>query len=273
MAKWTNKVFDEQATKLAQTFWAGIDQNGATLTELVTKTARDHGLNPEQIERLARVTNSKAFEAKFAAMKSASDRHVEFPVADAKAVIAAFCGEVAASGSAVKTAALYPDLASDAPVATNYFDGAGRREKTAAVATPRRPEAEYFKLRDARVELDLQLKQAENRWTTAVDTLVAQTKLVYWDHDAFEKDALAVIGIDALPELNVVRSRRKMAALDIPTEKVAEILDRLVGSETRDTTVLKTACEARATFVARQRALRVVDAKLATLKKALAHGP
>jgi hypothetical protein len=83
MPQWDSKKFEESATKIAREF----NSNGGDLHALTVKTAKEQGLNQEQIRRLGRAVNVKAFEQKFASLKGAKDRIVDFDPVDPESVI------------------------------------------------------------------------------------------------------------------------------------------------------------------------------------------
>lgn len=57
--------------------------NGTSMTEALIKTARDNGLNRHQINRVAEVANVESY---LRLMKTASDKYIQFTVADPKSV-------------------------------------------------------------------------------------------------------------------------------------------------------------------------------------------
>jgi hypothetical protein len=74
------------------------------LGAMVTKVATQRGLNPDQVERLARMSNLMVFHRKFAAAKSPEERYIEFETAKSHEVQAAMSPRPLGDGQ-VKTAA------------------------------------------------------------------------------------------------------------------------------------------------------------------------
>jgi hypothetical protein len=66
------------------------------------------------------------------------------------------------------------------------------------------------------------------------------------DLDGFCKNALAVLGGDSLPDLNVALTRACHSAIDLPQEKVAALIERIPdGKPNTMTSLLKVATKAR----------------------------
>lgn len=276
MATWTNALFDAKATELASAFEAGQGQNGADLNELVTKVARDESLNEEQVRRLCRAVNVHAFETKFAAIQG-GDKNVAFPVADEVVVIGRLF-----SDAATKTASLtadYPDLPDEMarlredPVVTAAI-------KTAAYEEDARRAASYIAREvplDVRYhragrevhELKIKLGSLEQRWTDAVDRVSFHLRPLNRDIDGFCKNALAVLGGDSLPELNVALKRAAQEEIELPQEKVAELVERIPdGKPNAMTKLLKTATDARLEYAATQARFETAERSFAQLQEA-----
>ena len=248
MANWTNDDFNAEAAKIAGAFRAGQGQNGASLDDLVTKSASDANLNAEQISRLARLVNVITFEDKFASMQG--DRNVEFALASDQEVCRRLQTQAAPKTAGVRD--LYPELrftseeedAAHRSIKTASAEGAAHR---ACSFFPKAPplDVQYeAEKRAARRDEEL-AKQAEVAWHLAMEPVVEQLRRRGADHDQFEKDALVTLGHDALYELNVVREERGMEPLSIEREKVAEVVERVEGRETTLTRQVKKAVQER----------------------------
>lgn len=271
MATWENSDFDREASAIARAFWAGHEQNGAPLSEIATKTARDNALNPEQIRRLCRQANTKAFEQKHAALKGAADRTPNFELADPETVIASLQSSVRAANTK-EAAAEYPDLSDEYRPALRATDPA--REKVAAFTSA--IDAHLSPQKSPLVALRRAEKTAESlrmerhalnfAWDEALSKIAAQTKYLHWDHDAFEKNAVALHGADILPELNAVRQRCGMVPLgegvadNVISAKLAALQDAWIGVPDDFSTEVQTAMRLRLKF-----------AEVLTQQAALAH--
>lgn len=283
MALWDNKQYDEEGTRIAKVFAAGEGKGGASLTDLVEKTARAEGLNPEQVRRLTRVSNIRAWEQKFAGMKTAgaTDRNVEFALGDENEVIRRLHGEAAAMVSAaVKTASAlhgpepevsgFPDLpdAMDAvrrPVPKESGEFAKSATETPVLAS-RRPDLEVLKLQRMGDEIAVKVAAEKQAWAGALQALLDESHKVSWTPDAaadFEKAAVALHGLDVVPEINALRRLRGEGALVLTNEKVAALRDRLYAEPSRATDLVKAAAVARKQYAVLGDAARAVEQKLA----------
>lgn len=277
MPLWDNSRFETEAKKIAQTWHGGRDANGGTLTELVTKVAREVSLNPEQIERLARITNGHAFNAIFDSAKTAKekDRYPDFDVADAKAVIASLY-ESAAQPVEQKTASYSPLPDQFEPLRARP-DPTPERMKTASEQLSKMVPYEepimvqYHNLKAASETIRGRLVGAELRWNDALNDLRKLASYRGWDRDAFEYNSLALIGADALPEINLLRKDAGLAPVETTSEKVAEFQDRHIGTESRATELLKTAVAHRNNYAKWKAADAVASEKFASIKARI-HG-
>lgn len=250
MTAWSTKDFEDRAERLAATWQAGAAQGGATLNDLVEKAARDHSLNPEQVQRLVAATNTKAFEVKFASMTGQADRHVDFDVANADTVLGRL-GE--ASAPAQEKVASYPDLPDELrglrlpPIVPNAKLAADRSLANIERLVGREEPLDRQSLRLQKVaqELNIQARQAAHDKWAAMDTLRAGCRRIGWDHDEFEKNAVAVHGFELLPEMNELRVHLRQPLIADPSDRVkAATMARLLGSETPEVLLLKHAHDA-----------------------------
>lgn len=252
---WSNADFDARAAELATAFQAGQGQNGADLNELVTKVARDANLNEEQIRRLCRAVNVHTFEAKFAALQG--DKDVRFPVADEVAVIGRLRDD-----AVVKTASVedtFPDLPDEMARLRGTHD-VPQLTKVACFDEDARRAASYF--RDVPVDVlyerakrrvaDLTTKRAsaDARWFGYIEKASYRLRPLYAELDAFEKNALAVLGPEVYDDLNAALDQANQPRFEAPREKLAALADRLEGRPDAFTKLLKCAMDARAEVVA-----------------------
>lgn len=283
MPNWDSKEFDSRGAELARVYFA-VDGGGADLTSLVTKVARDNSLNPEQIRRLARAANKCAFEQKYAALKGNPDgRVVDFDVANEEAVIGQLHADAAPSRN--KTASVnYPDLPDDRAPAmpevevfpvTPQMKVASAREDAEAIRRNLgidHPDREALRMEKAASEYAVREKSAERRWEDTMHLVEQATRRVYWDHDTFEKNALALHGAHILPELNALRSQRKMPELSLSAEKIAAVQDRVLAEDDEWTQRLRGAADAREEFLRVKAARVTAEERLRELHDAVRRG-
>lgn len=266
MPQWDSKTFEEKATNIARAFNAGRGD----LHDLTVKMAKDQGLNEEQIRRLGRAVNVKAFEQKFASLKGQADRIVEFDPVDPETVIK---GLGASSPAAEKRAsAAYPELP-DQMRSDRGWNPA--YEKTASVdvqreilnSVPKDPpiESQINHWRKVAEDLRQKVAGAEMRWDAAMEELQAHSKRIYWDRDEFEKDAMALFGGDVLFELNALRKSAKLEPVEATYEAATKLASHLFGEETEDTRLVKKAHEARVSFLKSSKALEIAEKKASEL--------
>jgi len=256
MATWDNAAFEQAAASLARAWHAGRDQKGASLGDLVEKTARDEGLNPEQIRRLARITNGFAFNAIFkaAGAEKAAERYPDFEVADADVVIARLHKEVEAP--AAKTAAEYPALDDQfAPLRERPEDFAGSEKRAAAVGhlegiqaalgPAQSPYARYVAAKHAADEAAVVRTRHLRAWDEGMLALRAKLAEVGFDRDGFEVVAASLHGTAVVPELNALRELAGRPALPSDPEVYAKLAQHEVHRETAATALLAKTAAAR----------------------------
>ena len=283
MTTWDNADFDREASSVARAFWEGYGNNGAPLSEIATKVARDNSLNPEQIRRLCRTANSRAFEQKHASLKGADDRTPSFELADAENVIGTLCQDVAKTNEK-RAYAEYPELPDE--FAPPLDPAWAAQEKVASLnaeieqhLVPRRSTVVELR-RHEKVAEEFRIERAglNMQWEDCLEELRKMASYQAWDHVAFEKNVVALYGGDALPELNALRSHRKMAAIgegareaDVVT-KLAGLQQQWLGVEDAASRLVKAAMSTRTEFfnvLARQ---ELNNQKIARLKKVVRHG-
>lgn len=282
MPLWDNSRFDKEAKTIASTWHTGRTANGASLTELVTKTARDACLNPEQIERLARVANGFAFNALFDAAKTAKekDRYPDFDVADAKSVIAALYES--AAQPVAKTASYAPLSDQFKSVRARPDPLVARNEKVAqerliddievAVHGPSLM-AQYANYKAACEVTKSKMLGAEQRWFDALAGIGKLARQRGWSQDDFECNVLALYGQDALPELNLFRKNAGQDRLVVSTEKAASFQDQHIGEESLSTKLLGDAIRHRTDYTQWKGANEVAQRKFDEVKERVYAGP
>lgn len=283
MTTWDNSDFDREASSIARAFWEGYGNNGSPLSEIATKVARDNSLNPEQIRRLCRTANTRAFEQKHAALKGASDRTPHFDLADAESVIGQLYQDVKTAHEK-RAFAEYPDLPDEyAPTPDPAW---AAQEKVASLEAEistylrpqRSPVAELRRLEKASEDLRLDRIRLNMEWEDAISDLQKMSSYQAWNHADFEKNCVALYGADVLPELNAVRSLKKMAAIgegaretDV-AEKLASLKEQWLGVEDRASRLVKKAFDCRTEFFNVVNRQTLVAEKLAAVKKVVRYG-
>ena len=266
MSRWTNADFDAAADQISQAFSTGQGNGGAALNELAVKCARDNTLNPEQIARLCRLVNTRTFETKLAGMQG--DKYVQFPVADADAVTSSLC-----NSASMKTASLadpYP-LLEDSLASLRETPEPEQMKLAAAYANAERvckalpteaPDKLHRRAKAAVERHTAAAEQAEAEWANALRMIVEKTAGIRWDHDAFEKAALVHTNGAGLYELNTIRETLGREALDVPSDKMAFLIDRIDAAETPAAKLVKVATAARLKCVE-----HIKQAKIATIER------
>jgi hypothetical protein len=246
MASWTKEMFEHEATRIAQ---LAIEKKGS-LHELTVATAKLAKLNDEQIRRLARAVNSKAFNAYFEQRKTAEDRFVSFDCVDPEKVITELSASKAAPyvESEREKKASYPDLPNEVvPARTPPKQPI---EKTAevmarAVGPEEPPHKALIHWKAACDRLASDHRQLQIRWATGMDKLANKCRRLYWDHDSFEKHAVALYGSAVLPELQALRERLNMAPFNMEKEAADQIEATVFGVERPEHVMLKHLIETR----------------------------
>lgn len=283
MTTWDKSDFDREASSIARAFWEGYGNNGAPLSEIATKVARDNSLNPEQIRRLCRSANTQAFEQKYAALKGGTDRTPSFDLADAESVISSLYQDVVKT-SEKRAYAEYPDLPDEfAPPPDPTWASQEKVANLQAEITPhlgarRSPVVELRRHEKIAENLRIERAMLNMQWEDAIQSVVKMASYQAWDHNEFEKNVVGLFGSDALPELNAIRSHKKMAAIGEGTApgavsaKLASLRERWIGEENEASRAIKLAMDTRGEFFRVVTAQENNDARLSQLKKVVRHG-
>jgi len=282
MPKWDNNAFVKEASNIVQIWAAGKEHNGASLTELVKSAAEKNALNPEQINRLAATTNIRAFDSEFKKLgqQGAPDRVVDFDIADAKSVIASLYKKAGVEKTASREdySPLPDEMAALRPTPDPFGDTSKYQTKIAADALERylgreKPLSEQWVDYQKTVEtLRMKTAGAEIRWNSTYAQLQREVRRLDWKQNEFEKNALALHGESVLPELNALRKEQGLSKITIPTEKLAALTDRLVGTDSPEVSLLKKAADAREEYLKFSSASVMAENLLQNLSEALRGG-
>ena len=252
--------YQREGRRLANAFLAGQGMGGTSLDTLIEKTSRDQGLLPEQIRRLSRATNTEMFSLKYASMKGAQDRRVDFDPVDGDALIRKLQSVAPPTAPvAEKTAALYPDIRNHRRAHFAPF------EKQASFVPPVHtvsPEIRWRHLKKIASDLPVELMQLDIQWQSLTKDVAASCNNDTFDHDAFEKNAVAVLGSSVLAELNAVRAALRLPESSLSQDKVASLEDRLVGHPDKLTAKLASAMSARTAYSQKAEAFRIAQEDL-----------
>lgn len=253
MKNWSKGDFTHEADRLSAAFVAGRENNGASLNALLVKSAKDNCLNTEQIARLTRLTNVQTFNL-LHKQKTAGDQYVEFPLGDENHVLS----ELRPTKTATATSSDFPDLSDEIEAYRPGRLGPAPQESLQKIASdideilgpPERPDIEYMKWAKVADDLKSLTGQSEIRWESEMGSLKQGSKFASWNHDEFEKTALALYGEEALPELNTLREELGMKdRLSATSEKVAYVQDKVVLKTSPSTTSLGRAIGARKNYL------------------------
>jgi len=266
MPTWNNSDFEREATDIARTFWAGKDQNGSSLNELTTKVARDHSLNPEQIRRLCRAANTQAFGQKHASLQG-EDRTPEFDLSDAEAVIGSL--SLALTGATKVASAFYGAVPDEyARPAPPIPQASLTKVASEYVAPPRALGIELDRALRETKDLGYERIGLNDLWETKIAELKSRARLQTWEHDAFEKNAVALYGADALPELNALRTvlgRDPIETGPATLAKLGSLQEQWLGVEDAHAVLLKQAMDLRAQYATVKVAHEKAEARMKSL--------
>lgn len=259
---WSSDEYTLRAESVANAFCAGQGVGGNDLSTLVEKVARDNALNPEQIRRLGRAANTAVFARKYASKRGEPDRRIDFEPVDPEMVI----DRLQANSSPTPTkVAHYPDLPDPR---------AKTREKTAAevidpyLKPPPPAVPRWRHLLKLSQDLPIELKQLDIRWQSNLRELAEDCRADKHDHVDFEKNAVAVLGHEIVPELNGVRDLLGLVPMVADQEKLAEAQESLlVGVPNRATRLLRQALDARLDYAQKLATLAVVEQDLPVARK------
>ncbi len=262
---WTTTDYDDAAKKLSTDF---MSAGGATsINDLATKLASDAHLTPEGIRTMVRLANVAVFEQQFSkrAEAKAPDRMIEFEVGDPEVVInRLYANEKTACVSTLSTAKihnremdLYGDI--DRPAELEKVAFAVEGQVVGVEETAYNPAEMKLLFKRAEDKMRDTLYQAKVQWqeaTEKVARLVVAKDGRVSNRITFEKDAVAILGENVVPELLQVCSLTKTSKDPLALfggEKIAAVTDNHVAVSMKSTDpvvgLLKEAMAAREQYV------------------------
>jgi len=271
MPSFSRHDIDSLAFKAVKDF-----NEGKTLHNSIVKLAKDNSMNPEQIKRLVESANTSAFLDQFNS-KTGSDRMVEFDVADPSKVINETLGSVS-SPSSSNGASITITITSDqdASLASDISDEikAQPQDKVAAYSSDQgfflhgesKPLSYHSKLQ-AKESLLTKIASCNYQAEDLADSLYNTFKGIYTrqKYASFELDALSMYGNQAIPGLQMVRSRLGMdkIARKLSEQESYYLADRhVVESSNKDAlTKLAQVIEVTESLVALTKGLKSLASK------------
>lgn len=232
----------EDFEKMARAVVDGYLENSTPMEKNIIKVALENGLNPDQIKNLVNMSNVMAHMTLFD--KQASDKVVEFEPADPASVLKQIyktggLEEEVVPSSAGPTPDRISDLFGDiSELVDKVKEMAGRPEEEPAVApegatepevevSPRKKQMLIIKIRKVASDLNDKKLQCAHEYKEELDKLATEFARLYGpDHTEFEKDAMVVRGMAAMPILADVRRCLRMPELKTASfEKTARVVD------------------------------------------------
>lgn len=226
-------VTERDFKKLADAVADDLVQQRIPLNDSITKLANSMGLNHSQVHRLCEATNNVAFNKMFSAKdKTASDRMVEFDIADPKQVI----------GSAIKVASVMVTTNTEAyelrPLRDEMHDvrHSEAHAPMTKVAFELRPAVKPSQEVDRRTLQKVLKNMQSQKLAAALDyrgnlyTLNDRFRRIYdvVPFAQFEKNAAALYGTDADEPLNTLRAMLRKSPVTYDhslLEKQAGVVD------------------------------------------------
>jgi hypothetical protein len=285
---WQRSDYDAAAQKIGKDFAENRGNSTVSINQLATKVARDNNLNPEGIRTMVRLANVSVFEEIFQ-KHAGNDKMFEFEVGDPEVVINTLYQEtktamdkVAGDSSAPysREADYFGDVPSSevTPKTTRIFEEFEAVERNPEMEKAANNIHELYRglvagfvdvvpafnpisalevrqqMSNAQEKLAMEKREHEFEW---VDTLEKTAKLFnvasLSDSEGIclEKDAVSLLGEDAIPDIAALRTMTgrctKYALLG--GSSVQEVTNRHVSNPTAETRgiiqMLKTARDTR----------------------------
>jgi len=227
-------VTEKDFKKLAEAIADDLVQQKIPLNDSVTKLAKSMDLSHEQVRRLCEATNNVTFNKVFhASDKTASDRMIEFDVADPKKVLGAAIKEASADDTTKMAAYELRPLVDEMHSVRHPEPAPDELTKVAFTLRPETHPSEEVDRRTMRKVLDNMRHQklaADMEYSDTVVTLRGQFRKLYdvVPFDSFEKVAAARFGNEAVGPLNEIREMMGMPQVNYDIsrlEKVAGFVD------------------------------------------------
>jgi hypothetical protein len=223
---------EKDLTKLAGAVADDFVKQGVALNETITKLATDMGMTDEQVARLCEATNNVTFNKLFQAKgqdKTASDRLIDFEVADTKKVLGNLVKQAEGPDTRVKEAA-YWEMRSLDDGMHSLRNPEPNYDATEKVAFVLRPETLPSKERDDRAlrktadHLRHEKLAAEMAYHDKLVDLGKHFSKLYkgMPFTEFEKSAAVVHGKVAEMHLNSIRALRNLPEVTYDIAKLTK---------------------------------------------------
>jgi len=228
---------DTDYQKLANAVADDLIKQRTPLNDSICKLASDMGMNDEQIARLSEATNNVTFNKLFQARgedKTASDRLIEFDVADTKKILGRLIKHAESGRSSEKTASLWEmrELDDETMHAIRSPEGPAMEKVAFELRPESRPstEKDLRTLRKAAEHTHHRKLAAEMDYQDRLVSLAKHFNKLYdvMPFSEFEKTAAAMFGKTAELHLNALRTLRKMPEVTYNIEtltKTAGVID------------------------------------------------
>jgi len=234
--------------KLADAIATDFIENQIPLNDSALKVARTQDMTNEQICRLCEATNNTTFNRLFKGNKEASDRIVEFDVADSKTILGQLIKDAEDKPQEVKTASVNLNDLKDEMYAVRHPEP--EMEKTASTFELRPEggrnniESDQRTIDKTRNHLYSEKLAFDMQYRDKIDSLRGQFRRLYNSvpFETFEKQAVALYNEDAIPHLAVLRDLMNKVAVEYNVSKIEKHAG-YVDDSTIEFTLLKEAME------------------------------
>lgn len=213
---WQRKQYEDAALQIAKDFAAS--EGTSTINELSTKVARDNNLDAEGIRTMVRLANVSAFQELFAKKASDGDRMVEYDLGDPELVVTALYSEakekVASAGANRDNDAEYDRhidyfgafekvAKSEEEVAEEELEE--EAEADAPIVDKKKVKQLFSK---AKKKMEEQEKEARVAWMRNMEDASQTLRVIgveaSFSKEAFDKDAICLLGDTVVPELRAL---------------------------------------------------------------------
>ncbi|RLC86819.1 MAG: hypothetical protein DRJ03_07630 [Chloroflexi bacterium] len=210
---WKRKQYEDAALQIAKDFTAS--EGTSTINELSTKVARDNNLDAEGIRTMVRLANVSAFQELFSKKASDGDRMIEYDLGDPEMVVSTLYAEtkekVASAGDMSSSSSGY-DRHLDYFGALEKIAEEDEEEESSEESDSDAPMVDKKKIKHlfgkAKKKMEEQEKEARASWMRNMEDASQTLRVVgvesSFNKEAFDRDAICLVGDDVLPELRAL---------------------------------------------------------------------